>query len=91
MQVTAVGTYQGSAGVTYSANIQAYSQVALGFKSGGYVQSILQVKGADGRMRNVQEGDWVERGVVLAQVRTRDYENQVERREGATGAGRGRV
>ena len=58
VRVTAVGTYQGSAGVTYSANIQPYSQVVLGFKSGGYVQSILQVKGADGRMRDVQEGDW---------------------------------
>ena len=82
VQVAAVGTYQGSAGVTYSANIQAYSQVALGFKSGGYVQSILQVKGADGRMRDVQEGDWVEREVVLAQVRTRDYENQTSAAKG---------
>ena len=82
VQVTAVGTYKGSAGVTYSANIQPYSQVTLGFKSGGYVQSILQVKGADGRMRNVQQGDWVERDVVLAQVRTRDYENQASAAKG---------
>jgi multidrug efflux system membrane fusion protein len=82
VQVTAVGTYQGSAGVTYSANILPYSQVTLGFKSGGYVQSILQVKGADGRMRDVQEGDWVERDVALAQVRTRDYENQISAAKG---------
>ena len=82
VQVTAVGTYQGSAGVTYSANILPYSQVALGFKSGGYVQSILQVRGADGRTRDVQQGDWVERDVVLAQVRTRDYENQINATKG---------
>lgn len=82
VQITPVGTYKGSPGVIYSANIQPYSQVTLGFKSGGYVQSILQVKGADGRMRNVQQGDWVERDVVLAQVRTRDYENQASAAKG---------
>jgi multidrug efflux system membrane fusion protein len=77
VQVTPVSPYSGSAGVAYSANITPYSQVVLSFKSGGYVQSILQVKGADGRMRDVQTGDWVERGAVLAQVRTADYENQL--------------
>lgn len=82
VRVSAVGIYQGSAGMTYSANILPYSQVTLGFKSGGYVQSILQLKGADGRMRDVQEGDWVERDVVLAQVRTRDYENQATAAKG---------
>jgi multidrug efflux system membrane fusion protein len=82
VQVATVGTYRGSAGAVYSANILPYSQVVLGFKSGGYVQSILQVKGADGRMRDVQEGDWVERDVVLAQVRTRDYENQLNAAKG---------
>ena len=78
VQVTPVGAYSGSAGVAYSANIIPYSQVVLSFKSGGYVQSILQVKGADGRLRNVQTGDWVEQGVVLAQVRTTDYQNQLD-------------
>jgi multidrug efflux system membrane fusion protein len=77
VQVTPVSPYSGSAGVAYSANITPYSQVVLSFKSGGYVQSILQLKGADGRMRDVQTGDWVERGAVLAQVRTADYENQL--------------
>jgi RND family efflux transporter MFP subunit len=50
-----------------------YSQVDLAFKSDGYIQSILQVRGADGRMRNIQEGDWVARGTVLARVRESDY------------------
>ena len=45
VQVTTVGAYKGSAGVTYAANIVPYSQVILSFKSGGYVQSLRQVKG----------------------------------------------
>ncbi|MGD0125161.1 MAG: hypothetical protein ABSF46_07385 [Terriglobia bacterium] len=67
VQVTAVEAYSGREGVAYAANIIPYSQVVLSFKSGGYVQSILQVKGADGRTRNVQNGDWVQQGAVLAQ------------------------
>jgi RND family efflux transporter MFP subunit len=57
----------------YSANIVANAQVDLAFKSGGYVESIRQVRGADGRMRNVDIGDWVSRGTVLAVVRQQDY------------------
>ena len=77
VEVTAVHVYSGSEGVAYSANIVPYSQVVLSFKSGGYIESILQIKGADGRMRNVQNGDWVEQGALLARVRTADYENQL--------------
>ena len=66
--------YQGNGEVRYSANIQPYAHVELAFKSGGYLTNILQVKGVDGRMRNVQEGDYVKRGAVLAQVRQSDYE-----------------
>lgn len=82
VQTSSVGAYKGSAGVTYSANILPNSQVILSFKSGGYVQNLLQMKGADGRVRDVQEGDWVERGAVLAQVRTSDYQNQVNGAKG---------
>jgi len=77
VEVAMVHVYSGSEGVAYSANIVPYSQVVLSFKSGGYIESILQIKGADGRMRNVQNGDWVERGALLAKVRTTDYENQL--------------
>src|SRR5271169_2993625 len=44
---------------TYSANIQPYQQVDLAFKSNGYLVSIRQVKDATGRMRNIDQGDWV--------------------------------
>src|SRR5262245_59170023 len=62
----------------YSANIVPNAQVDLAFKSGGYVESIRQVRGADGRMRSVDTGDWVSRGTVLAVVRQKDYTDQRE-------------
>jgi multidrug efflux pump subunit AcrB len=71
--VSAIGTRNVGNRTPYSAAIVPYSQVDLAFKSGGYVESILQVKGADGRVRNIQEGDWVARGTVLARVRESDY------------------
>ena len=45
---------------TYSANIQPYQQVDLSFKSNGYLASIKQVKDADGHVRNIDIGDYVE-------------------------------
>jgi RND family efflux transporter MFP subunit len=71
--VSAIGTHTVGNRTPYSASIVPYSQVDLAFKSGGYVESILQVRGADGRMRNIQEGDRVTRGTVLARVRESDY------------------
>lgn len=62
----------------YSANIIPNAQVDLAFKSGGYVESIRQVRGADGRMRNLETGDWVNQGTVLAVVRQKDYNDQRE-------------
>jgi multidrug efflux system membrane fusion protein len=71
--VSAIGTRDVGTHTPYSAGIVPYSQVDLAFKSGGYVESILRVAGADGRTRNIQEGDWVARGTVLARVRESDY------------------
>lgn len=65
----------------YSANIVPDAQVDLAFKSGGYVVSIRQVRGVDGRMRSLDAGDWVTQGTVLAVVRQQDY---TDRREQAS-------
>jgi RND family efflux transporter MFP subunit len=62
----------------YSANIVPNAQVDLAFKSGGYVQSIRQIRGADGRMRSLDTGDWVSKGTTLAVVRQKDYFDQRE-------------
>ncbi len=80
--------YQAGGEVRYSANIQPYARVELAFKSGGYLTNILQVKGVDGRMRNVQEGDYVKRGAVLAQVRQSDYEAKLAQAGGLNAAAR---
>jgi RND family efflux transporter MFP subunit len=62
----------------YSANIAPNAQVDLAFKSGGYVESIRQVRGTDGHMRSLDTGDWVTKGTVLAVVRQQDYSDQRE-------------
>lgn len=66
-------------GVRYSASVDPYAQVDVASKVNGYVQTIHQVKGADGRIRNVQEGDVVKRGLVLAKLVTDDYVQRVNR------------
>jgi multidrug efflux pump subunit AcrA (membrane-fusion protein) len=65
----------------YSASIEPFDKVDLAFKSGGIIQGILQVRGADGRIRNVQAGDKVPRNAELAQVRRLDYQHEVEEAE----------
>jgi RND family efflux transporter MFP subunit len=65
-------------GAKYSANIVPYAQVTLSFQSGGYIDSILQVKNPSGGMRNLDQGDYVQKGTVLATVRQQDYLDKVQ-------------
>ena len=73
VRAKAVEVSSSAAGMRYSASISARTQVDLAFKVGGYVEAVYQVRGADGRLRNVQEGDAVKKGTVLARVRQSDY------------------
>ena len=77
VRVGAAGTLEESGGLRYSANIEAFTQVNLAFKSGGYVDTILQRKGADGRTRLLQVGDRVSQGEILARVREGEYSDRV--------------
>src|SRR6266849_10310302 len=61
----------------YSASIIPYAQVDLAFRTSGYVTEVMQVRGADGRIRDIGTGDYIEKGTVLAQVRLEDMKNQV--------------
>ena len=63
---------------TYSANIQPYQQVDLSFKSTGYLVSIRQVKDENGHVRNVDQGDYVPKGTLLATVQKDDYQQKLE-------------
>src|SRR3989475_7359634 len=47
------------------------------FRSSGYVTNVRQMRGADGRTRDVGTGDYVEQGVTLAHIRREDLQNQV--------------
>jgi RND family efflux transporter MFP subunit len=47
------------------------------FRSSGYVTNVRQVRGADGRTRNIGTGDYVEPGLTLAHIRREDLQNQV--------------
>jgi RND family efflux transporter MFP subunit len=78
VRIATVNSIRAGNAVRYSANIIPYAQVDLAFKSGGYVKSIRQVKGVDGRIRNIDAGDWVTKDTVLALVDQQDYVNKLE-------------
>jgi RND family efflux transporter MFP subunit len=62
----------------YSATISPIETVDLAFKSAGLIDHVYQLRGADGRTRNVQIGDMVTKGTDLAVVRAVDYEQRVQ-------------
>ncbi len=78
VRVGVVQSIPASGANTYSANIQPYQQVDLAFKSNGYLASIRQVKGTNGKLRNIDPGDWVTKGTVLATVSQDDYKQKLQ-------------
>lgn len=65
-------------GERYSATMIPRTEVELAFKVGGYVVALQQVRGVDGKMRDLQEGDRISIGAVLARVRQSDYQVKVK-------------
>ncbi len=82
VRLSAVETYTPSQGQRYSASVLPNRQVNLAFRVNGFVESIYQVRGADGRLHSVDIGDVVKAGTVLASVRSKDYELQVSQAQG---------
>jgi len=78
VHVAEVTLYSSTEGLRYSASILPFAEAALSFKSAGYVTSIRQIVGADGRRRNIGAGDYVPKGTVLAQIRHQDLKNHVD-------------
>jgi RND family efflux transporter MFP subunit len=64
-------------GLRFSAVVAPDSEVPLSFRIPGYVISLKQVRGQDGRMRDIAEGDRVSRGAVLVRIRSSEYEDKV--------------
>jgi multidrug efflux system membrane fusion protein len=82
--VAAVSAGEGPADETrYGGAIAADASVDVAFRVSGIVDDVTRVRGADGRMRNLQDGDPVRRGQVLARLRQLEYRDQVADAEAA--------
>ncbi|RPJ62750.1 MAG: efflux RND transporter periplasmic adaptor subunit [Acidobacteria bacterium] len=76
--VVQVGSSSDDPGATrYSGAIKADESVDVAFRVSGIVDAITQVRGADGRLRAIQDGDPVRKGQVLARLRQAEYRDQV--------------
>lgn len=82
----------------YSGEIRPDTEVQMAFKQPGYIAALHQIRGADGRVRDIQVGDDVRAGTVLAHLRRNDYEatlnaavGQQQATEGALEASRAQL
>lgn len=62
VEVVQVREVAGAGGIRYSATVEPDAQAAVAFRVSGYVESV-----------NVEEGDRVKKGAVLATIRRSDY------------------
>src|SRR5262249_16893574 len=74
VKVATVETNSAGSGSRYSATIIPRTEVELSFKVGGYVDELQRLRGVDGKLRDIQEGDRITAGAVLARVRQSDYQ-----------------
>jgi multidrug efflux system membrane fusion protein len=76
--VTPVGPVDGGGTETrYSGAINADASVDVAFRVSGIVDEVTRMRGADGRMRHLQDGDAVRRGDPLARLRQNEFRDQV--------------
>ncbi|HZE71491.1 MAG TPA: efflux RND transporter periplasmic adaptor subunit [Pyrinomonadaceae bacterium] len=81
VKVADVELYTANSGARYSATIIPRTQVELAFKVDGYVDALQKVRGVDGQVRDLQEGDPIAAGAVLARVRQIEYRVKVKEAE----------
>jgi RND family efflux transporter MFP subunit len=74
VKVETVATQEVRPAWRYSGEIRPDTEVQLAFKQPGYIAALHQVKGADERLRDLQAGDEIPPGAVLAHLRRSDYE-----------------
>lgn len=78
VRVQKIETRETSPGLRYSANLEAQRSVNVAFKVDGYVATIHQEQGADGKPRDIQTGDAVTKGMVLAGIDDEAYRDKVK-------------
>jgi len=81
VKVAAVELNTANSEARYSATIIPRTEVQLAFNVGGYVDALRQFRGVDGKMRDIQEGDRISLGTVLARVRQSDYQVKFKQAE----------
>ena len=81
VKVAKVELHTADSGARYSATIIPRTQVELAFKVDGYVEALQKVSGVDGQMRDLQEGDPIVAGAVLARVRQSEYQAKFKEAE----------
>lgn len=74
VKVEVVATHEIRPAWRYSGEILPDTEVQMAFKEPGYIAALHQVRGADGRLRDIQVGDEIPAGTVLAHLRPNDYE-----------------
>jgi RND family efflux transporter MFP subunit len=74
VKVETVATQEVRPAWRYSGEIRPDTEVQMAFKQPGYIAALHQVRGADGRLREIQVGDAISAGTVLAHLRRNDYE-----------------
>jgi RND family efflux transporter MFP subunit len=79
VQTQPVGSVAGSGGggARYSAVVEPEAEVPLSFRIPGFVVALKQVRGENGMLRDVDEGDTVGKGDVLVRIRAAEYEDKV--------------
>ncbi|MCG8543478.1 MAG: efflux RND transporter periplasmic adaptor subunit [Alphaproteobacteria bacterium] len=88
VRVQTVESHELGSSLRYTANIEPYKSVNAAFKVGGYIEKIVQEKGVDGKARDVQTGDRVTSGTVLAVVDQKPYQDKVKEAAGQLGQAR---
>src|ERR1700730_17372045 len=91
VKVATVELHVANSGARYSATIIPRTQVELAFKVDGYVEALQKVRGVDGQMRDIQEGDPIVAGAVLARLRQSDYQVKVKEAESQASERRDRL
>jgi RND family efflux transporter MFP subunit len=69
----------GAGGVRYSANVTPKAQVNLAFKVDGFVETITKVEGVDKNKRELDQGDYINKGTLLARIRDTEYSDNVKK------------
>jgi RND family efflux transporter MFP subunit len=82
VQVADLGHQTGTQALRYSGSVEPGHRVDLTFRVGGYITSLASISG-----REIQDGDVVSAGTVLASVRVDDYDAKVSQANAALAEG----